>query len=73
MRIKSLCEEQGLSINRLATISKLPQSTIDNIVNGHTKNPNIKTLHKISRGLKMTLSEFFDFPEMKNIFHQKTA
>ncbi len=64
MRIKQLCQKQGITINRLALLSGLRQSTIDNIIHGASKNPKIQTLHKISNTFNMTLSEFMDFPEL---------
>ena len=62
-RIKSLCKQRNISINKLATMSGIKQSTIDNIVRGQTKNPKAKTLHKIALAFNMTLAEFLDFPE----------
>ena len=38
-RIRKLCRERGIAINKLATMSGINQSTIDNIVRGLTKNP----------------------------------
>lgn len=64
LRIKQLCTERGITINRLATQSGITQSTLDNIMRGHTKNPKLKTLHKLAIGLDMTVSELLDFPEM---------
>lgn len=61
-RIKCLCTERGYSINYLATISNMSQSTLDNIMRGLTKNPGVKTLHRIALAFNMTLSEFLDFP-----------
>ena len=65
-RIQKLCKEHGITINRLATLSGLKQSSVDNIIHGASKNPKIKTLHKISNNFNMTLSEFLDFPELNN-------
>ena len=31
---------------------------------GKTKNPKLRTLHKLVLGLDMTVSELLDFPEM---------
>ena len=59
-RIRSLCETRGISINKLATMSNVKQSTLDNIMRGLTKNPRVKTLHKIAIALNMTLAEFLD-------------
>lgn len=61
-RIVTLCKERGISINKLANMSNIKQSTIDNIVRGGSRNPRIMTLHKIAYAFGMTLSEFFDFP-----------
>ena len=60
-RIRTLCAERGIAINKLATMSDVRQSTLDNIVRGLTKNPRVKTLHKIALAFNMTLSEFLDF------------
>jgi transcriptional regulator with XRE-family HTH domain len=65
-RIQQLCEKHGITINKLATMSGLRQSTIDNIIRGTSKNPKIKTLHKIAISFNMTLSEFLDFPELND-------
>lgn len=65
-RIKRLCHDRGYSINYLAIISNVSQSTLDNIVRGLTKNPSIKTLHRIALAFNMTLAEFLDFPELND-------
>ena len=66
MRIRSLCQKRGISINKLANMSGVKQSTLDNIVRGITKNPRVKTLHKIAITFGMTLSEFLDFDELND-------
>lgn len=65
-RIRSLCKQRGIAINKLATMSDVKQSTLDNIVRGLTKNPRVKTLHKIAIAFNMTLSEFLDFAELND-------
>ena len=40
--------------------------TLDNIVRGLTKNPRVKTLHKIALAFTMTLAEFLDFEELND-------
>lgn len=57
-------KKRGISINKLATMSNVKQSTLDNIVRGLTKNPRVKTLHKIALAFNMTLAEFLDFEEL---------
>ena len=66
LRIKQLCQQEGITINRLATLSGLKQSTIDNIIHGTSKNPKVHTLHQIAVTFNMTLSEFLDFPELND-------
>lgn len=63
-RIRELCRQRKITINKLADISNVKQSTLDNIVRGITKNPRIKTLHKLAIAFNMTLSEFLDFNEL---------
>ena len=63
-RIRELCVKHGITINRLASLSGLRQSTVDNIIRGKSQNPKILTLHKIAVAFNMTLSEFLDFPEL---------
>ena len=63
-RISELTAERNITINKLATLSGLTQSTLEDIMNGRTKNPKLKTLHRIAIGLDMKLSELLDFPEM---------
>ncbi|MCM1127171.1 MAG: helix-turn-helix transcriptional regulator [Lachnospiraceae bacterium] len=63
-RLSDLCKERSITINKLATLSGITQSTVDNLIKGKTKNPKLKTLHKLAIGLDMTVSELLDFPEM---------
>lgn len=64
LRIKQLCRKKGITVNRLASLAGLKQSTIDNIIRGTSKNPKVRTLHKIATVFGMTISEFLDFPEL---------
>ena len=63
-RIANLCKERNFSINKLAKMSDVRQSTVDNIMHGSSKNPGVQTLHKIALTFNMTLAEFLDFPEL---------
>lgn len=68
-RLKKLCEQKGLSINKLAILSGIRQSTLNNIMKGNTKNPKLKRLNKLAMGLDMTVSELLNFLEMnKTLF-----
>ncbi len=65
-RLTDLCAERNITINKLSTLSGITQSTVENIISGKTKNPKLKTLHKLAIGLNMTISELLDFPEMND-------
>ena len=72
-RIRKLCKERGIAINKLATMSDVKQSTLDNIVRGLTKNPRVKTLHKLALAFNMTLAEFLDYDELNEYsFYDET-
>lgn len=64
LRLQQLCNERNITVNKLATLSGITQSTLDNLMKGKTKNPKLKTLHKLAVGLDMTVSELLDFKEM---------
>ncbi len=66
-RILQLCEEHNLTINKLATISALPPSSVKSILYGNSQNPKILTIKLICDGLDMTLAEFFDTPEFNSL------
>lgn len=36
-RLTDLCAERNITINRLATLSGITQSTVDNLIKGKTK------------------------------------
>ena len=65
-RILTLCKQRVITVNKLATMSGINQSTLDNIVRGLTKDPRAKTLHKIAIAFNMTLAEFLDFNELND-------
>ena len=62
-RILQLCGQRDMTINRLATVSALPPSSIKNILYGKSRNPKIITIKMICDGLGITLGEFFSTPE----------
>ena len=72
-RIRKLCKERGFTVNKLATMSDVKQSTLDNIIRGLTKNPRVMTLHKIALAFNMTLAEFLDFDALNVYSFDDTA
>lgn len=66
-RILHLCGEKRLTINKLATESGVAPSTIKNILYGKSQNPGIVTLKMLCDGLGISLTEFFNTEEFKNL------
>lgn len=66
-RISQLCSERNITINRLATMSGIPSSTLKNIFQGKSSNTGIVTIKKICDGLDINLAEFFDTEELRNL------
>lgn len=60
LKIKMLCKEHNISINKLALSACITQSTLNSIVQGESKNPKISTLAKISNVFGLTLSQFLE-------------
>ena len=63
-RLQYLIDQRGITVNKLATLSGITQSTVENVIHGKTRNPKLKTLYRLACGLDMTVSELLDFPEM---------
>ncbi len=63
-RINQLRKARKLSVNKLADISGLPYSTVNSILRGKSKTPNLGTIFRISSALNMTIVEFLDVPEI---------
>lgn len=59
LRIAELCMQRNITINKLATISGVTQSTLNNIIGGRNKGTNISTIKKLCDGLDITIQEFF--------------
>lgn len=62
-RILQLCGERNICVNRLASISALPPSSVKNILYGKSQNPKLLTIKMLCDGLGITLGEFFSTPE----------
>lgn len=58
-RIIDLCNARNLSINKLAIMSGLTQSTLQTIMIGKSNNPKILTIVRICDSLEISLEEFF--------------
>lgn len=58
-KLTKIMIERNISINKLAIITCLAQSTVDSLVNGKFKNPKLLTIGRICDGLEIKLSDFF--------------
>ena len=58
-KLLKICDERGISVNKLANICLLTQSTVQNIIECNSVNPKLLTIVRICDGLGITLEEFF--------------
>ena len=59
-RIKEICAEKNITMYRLGSLSGIPYSTLNSILNGRSKNPGIITIKKLCDAMEVSLSSFFD-------------
>ena len=72
-RILQLCRERGITVNKLAVLSGVTQSTLNNIVGGRNHSTTVSTLQKVCDGLNITITEFFAsdiFAEIEQEIHK---
>lgn len=61
-RILELCAARHITVNRLAGICGMTQSTLNNIISGRNRSTTVSTIKKICDGLELPLPEFFNSP-----------
>ena len=66
-RLLILLEDKNMSIHKLAIESAVAPSTIKNILYGKSQNPGIVTLKMLCDGFGITLIEFFNTEEFRNL------
>ena len=59
LRIRELQEEHGLSVNALAALCGISQSTLQHIVSGQRDTVSVATIQKLCDGLGMDITAFF--------------
>lgn len=69
-RILELCRQRHITINRLATLSGVTQSTLNNIVSGRNHSATVSTIKKLCDGLDISLREFFGAPVFDDLEHE---
>lgn len=66
-RITQLLGEKNMSIHRLAMESAVAPSSIKNILYGKSQNPGIVTLKMLCDGFGISLVDFFDTKEFREL------
>ena len=66
-RILQLLGEKRMSIHKLAMESAVPPSSIKNILYGKSQNPGIVTIKMLCDGFGITLIDFFDTKEFRDL------
>lgn len=72
LRILELCAENNITVNKLALMSGITQSTLNNIVSKRNNGTNVSTIKKICDGLNITIRDFFAgqvFDELEQEIH----
>lgn len=66
-KILKIIREKDITVNKLASICCLTQSTVDSLINGKSKNPKLLTIVRICDGINISLKEFFEDELFDNI------
>lgn len=66
-KITKICIEKDISLNELAGICCITQSTLQSLINEDSHNPKLLTIVRICDGLDITLQDFFADDLFKNI------
>ncbi len=59
LRIEKLIGERGITVNKLAIVSGVTQSTLNNIVSGRNNSATVSTIKKLCDGLEISIIDFF--------------
>ena len=66
-RIYALCDERGITPNKLANMAGVPAGSLKSIFYGKSKNPGTRTILDICQALEISLFDFFN----DNLFKDK--
>lgn len=67
IRIQELCRERNITVNKLAIISGITQSTLNNIVSGRNNSATVSTVKKLCDGLDISIIDFFNAEVFENL------
>ena len=66
-RILDLCDERDITVNKLAIISGVTQSTLNNIISGRNNSATVATIKKLCDGLEISILNFFESDIFSNL------
>lgn len=64
-------KQAGLTIDELAAKSGVPKGTLNKIINGYTRDPQIETVKSIARALNCTLEDLDDSPRVRTLSQEE--
>ena len=67
LRIKELCKERKIRINKLANDSGITPSTVYSLLDERRKDIGVLVLKKICDGLDISIAEFFNSDIFRNL------
>lgn len=67
LRILGLCKENKITVNKLANMCGITQSTLSNIIGGRNNGTTISTVKKVCDGLNISIRDFFASPVFDNL------
>ncbi len=67
LRILELCEKNSITVNKLATVCGITQSTLNNIIGGRNNSTTVSTIKKICDGLNISIQDFFASAVFENL------
>lgn len=67
LRILELCKDKNITVNKLAIICGITQSTLNNIISGRNNSTTVSTIKKICDGLEMQIEDFFACDLFRNL------
>ena len=67
LRIKELCSEKLITVNKLSTLCGITQSTLNNIMSGRNNSTTLSTVKKICDGLEISIQDFFSSDVFNNL------
>lgn len=65
-RLREIKSNLNLSTKEIASVSGIPEPTLEKLFSGQTKNPGINSIQKLVHALGYTLDDLDDSPQIKN-------